>query len=122
MLSVACVSIIVYSADGPRVIIPRRNLKPSGTDVLWHCSLNLCSSPVNLWLLFLRYYAISRDIMRAAFASALQSRDELQYSDAVTRCVIVRQPIPQLSAIIVSYDTTGNALPTQHGVLGTRDT
>ena len=60
--------------------------------------------------------------MRAAFASALQSRDELQYSDAVTRCVIVRQPIPQFSAVIVSYDTTGNALRTQHGVLGTRDT
>ena len=85
MLSVAFVTVTVHSADGRRVIIPRGNLKPSGTDVSWHCSFNPCSSPVNLWLLLKRYDAISRQHMRAAFASVLQSCDELRHSDSVTR-------------------------------------
>ena len=62
MLSVAilCYGHSIYSADGPRVIIPRRNLKLSGTDVSWHCSLNPCSSPVNLWLLLLDVSILTR--------------------------------------------------------------
>ena len=82
MLSVAFVTVTVHSVDDRRMIIPRRNLKPSGIDVSWHCSLNPCSSPVNL---LKRYDAITRRHMRAAFASVLQSCDELQHSDAVTR-------------------------------------
>ena len=85
MLSVACVSVTVSSADGRRLIIPTRNLRPSGTDVSWHCYLNPCSSTVNLWLLSLRYDAISRRHIRAAFSIALQSCDELQYGDIVSR-------------------------------------
>ena len=68
--------------------ISTRNLRPSGTDVSWHCSLNPCSSKVNLWLLSLRYHAISRrHNMRAVFASSLQSCDKLQYGDVVIRFV-----------------------------------
>ena len=44
----------------------------------------------NLWLLSLRYEAISRRHMSAAFTSALQACDELQHSDVVTRLFIAR--------------------------------
>ena len=88
MLSAACVSVTVSSADGRRVIIPTRNFWSYGTHVSWYCTLNPCSSTVNLWLLPLRYDAISRRHIRAAFTSALHSCDELQHSDVVTRFVI----------------------------------
>ena len=114
MLSVACVSVTVSSADDPRVIIPARNLRASGTDVSWHCSLNPCSLTVNVWLLSFRYDAISRRRMRAAFVNALQSCDlqscdELQHRDVVTRCCIAEAGISITSRLNhISSSRTGN--------------
>ena len=82
MLSVACVS----SADDPRVIIPTRKLMP-----LWKWRfLALFFNPIffesELVVVVIAIWCNnSRRHVIAAFASALQSCDELQYGDVVIR-------------------------------------